>query len=204
MAIFCPACGAQNDDWAQVCRQCGAVLRGVGTAQQAFQQGFQQPAGYVPQGYGGAGMMMGGGRIHASIGTRFLAQLIDGVVNFLASLPGFVLTFLGAFLADTDVAALGTLMTVLGYLLIFAGMIGILIYQVYKLGKEGATIGKKMMKICVLGQDGYPLGFGKALAREIVKGLIGQICFLLFLYPLIDKDKQALYDKLFGSNVWQQ
>lgn len=203
MAIFCPNCGAQNNDWTQACGQCGTALTGAGFNQQQaqyqpppYQQPYQQ-AGYMAQGYGGS---MG---THAAIGKRFLSQLIDGLISFVGTLPGFVVVMIGGIAGGNDGGGIAVLMILFGYLLIFAGAIGVLAYQAYLLGRDGATIGKKIMKIRVLDANGQPLGFGKAFLREFVKGLLGQVCGLLFLYPLVDKDKQALYDKIFNSNVWE-
>lgn len=202
MAIFCPICGTQNNDWTQACGQCGTALSGTGFNQQQaqYQQPYQQPyqqAGYMAQGYSGS---MG---THAAIGKRFLSQLIDGLISFVGALPGFLVVMIGGIVGGNDGGGIAVLMILFGYLLIFVGAIGVLVYQAYLLGRDGATIGKKIMKIRVLGANGQPLGFGKALLREFVKGLLGQICGLLFLYPLVDKDKQALYDKIFNSNVWE-
>lgn len=203
MAIFCPNCGTQNNDWAQACGQCGTALTGVGfsTPQQSYQAPYQQPyqqAGYMAQGYGGGGM-----GTHAAIGKRFISQLIDGLVSFVGTLPGFLVVMIGGIISGNDGGGIAVLFILFGYLLIFAGVIGVMAYQAYLLGRDGATIGKKIMKIRVLDANGQPLGFGKAFLREFVKGIMGQICGLLFLYPLVDKDKQALYDKIFNSNVWE-
>jgi uncharacterized RDD family membrane protein YckC len=79
------------------------------------------------------------------------------------------------------------------------------IYNIYLLGRDGATLGKRWMKVKVLDPSGQPLGFGKAFLRELVKGLVGGIpCigWVLLLWPLWDKEKQGLWDKVFSTHVY--
>lgn len=165
-------------------------------------QPYQQPQGYgnnpygQPQQYGYGGGSFGS---QPGIGTRILAFLVDLLVGVVGVIPGLIFSILGSAIGDT----IGGLLSLVGALLMFVGGIGVLIYQVYLLGSTGATIGKRVMKLKVVDQNGQFLGFGKALAREIVKNLLSNVCFLLLLYPLIDKDKQALYDKIFNSNVYE-
>jgi uncharacterized RDD family membrane protein YckC len=166
--------------------------------------------GYQPQppppGYG-APM----GAAYASIGKRILAYIIDGFIVGLGTIPGFILMFVGVGLAAStadsrgqlsDDAAAGAVgIFLLAYVLIFAGVIALWLYNCYLLGRDGATIGKRLMKIKVLDAQGQPLGFGKAFLREIVKWALGS-CFILLLWPLWDEQKQGLQDKMFGTHVF--
>jgi len=77
------------------------------------------------------------------------------------------------------------------------------LYNVYLLGRDGATLGKRWMNIKVLDANLQPLGFGKAFLRELVKGILGNLCFLLYLWPLFDDQKQGLYDKMLGTHVYE-
>src|SRR5712692_4784441 len=43
MPVFCPKCGAQNDDFAQSCLQCMAVLPAIGAQPYQAQADYQQP-----------------------------------------------------------------------------------------------------------------------------------------------------------------
>jgi len=87
-----------------------------------------------------------------------------------------------------------------GFLLFSAGVFAMWLYNVYLLGRDGATLGKRWMRIRVT-DDGPRLGFGKALLREMSKRLIGSFCFILLLWPLWDREKQGLYDKIVGTHV---
>jgi uncharacterized RDD family membrane protein YckC len=175
---------------------------------------YQPFGGNVPQpssyGYAPAPVAM---PPYASIGSRLLAVIIDGFLGGLAALPGIIFIIIaGASVASTadargnlsDAAAGAAVgMVLLGYALIFAGALGFGLYNIYLLGKTGQTIGKRMMKVKVLDQTGQPIGFWKAFARELVKNVVGNVCFLLLLWPLWDQEKQGLYDKLFSTHAFQ-
>jgi uncharacterized RDD family membrane protein YckC len=128
----------------------------------------------------------------------------------LGALPGFILFIVGVGFAASssgtrgaeslEAGAVG--MVILSYGLIFLGILAVWLYLCYQLGRDGATFGKKMMKIKVLDQQGQPLGFGKAFLRELVKYVLGSACFLLLLWPLWDEQKQGLQDKIFSTHVY--
>jgi len=161
-----------------------------------------------PSGYGA---QMGG--TYASIGKRILAHIIDGFIVGLGALPGVILMIVGGGLAASSVDSRGQLndaaasglvgIVLLGYALLFIGCIALWLYNCYLLGKDGATIGKRLMKVKVLDGQGLPLGFGKAFLREIVKQALGGVCFILLLWPLWDEQKQGLQDKIFGTHVYE-
>jgi len=152
------------------------------------------------------------GAAYASIGKRILAHIIDGFIVGLGAIPGVILMFVGVGLAAStsspsgrlsDDAAAGAVgIFLLAYAVIFLGVIALWLYNCYLLGKDGATIGKRLMKVKVLDAQGQPLGFGKAFLREIVKQALGGFCFILLLWPLWDEQKQGLQDKMFGTHVF--
>ena len=167
--------------------------------------------GYQPQppppGYG-APM----GAAYASIGKRILAHIIDGFIIGLGAIPGVIVMIIGGGLAAStadsrgqlsDQAAAGAFGIIFfGYALLFLGIIALWLYNCYLLGRDGATIGKRLMRIKVLDAQGQPLGFGKAFLRELVKQALGGACFILLLWPLWDEQKQGLQDKIFGTHVF--
>ncbi len=97
---------------------------------------------------------------------------------------------------------IGAIFGFLGWLLAIAGYLGLFIYNIYLLGRDGATLGKRWMKIKVIDNTGQPLGFGKAFLRELVKSVVGNVCFILLFWPLWDQEQQGLYDKLFDTHVY--
>jgi len=161
-----------------------------------------------PSGFGGAP-----GAVYASVGKRIIAHIIDGFIVGLGAIPGVILMIIGGGIAAStadsrgqidDGAAAGLVgILMLGYALLFLGCIAVWLYNCYLLGRDGASIGKRLMKVKVLDAQMQPLGFGKAFLRELVKQALGGFCFILLLWPLWDEQKQGLQDKMFGTHVFE-
>jgi uncharacterized RDD family membrane protein YckC len=169
---------------------------------------YQPPQGNYgapPQGYGAPPPAT-----YAGLGARLVAAILDGLVGCVATIPGWIIFGIATAGAVSSADPHGRMnneaataffgAALLGYLVVFIGSIAVWLYNVYLLGRDGATLGKRCMKIRVQTSDGLPLGFGKAFLRELVKGFVGG-CFILLLWPLWDPEKQGLYDKLFGTHV---
>lgn len=173
------------------------------------QGGYGAPPGWgATQGYGAPPPQL----VYAGMGKRLLAAIIDGLLISLGGVPGWIVMIVfvvgaastadarGHLSDDATGAMMGGMF--LGYFLIFVGSVIIWIFQIYLLGRDGATLGKRWMKIKVIDPAGQPLGFGKAFLRELVKQLLGGLCFLLYLWPLFDNEKQGLWDKLFSTHAY--
>lgn len=177
-------------------------------------QGYQPQGGYgaPPSGYGAPQGTYGAPQ-YAGMGKRLAAAIIDHLIVGLGAIPGGILCGIamagavaqsnpsGRLSNDAANAVVG--LVLLGYAIIFLGVVLIWLYNIYLLGRDGATLGKRWMKIKVLDPQGQPLGFGKAFLRELVKQILGGLCFLLYLWPLFDEQKQGLYDKLFSTHVYE-
>ena len=169
--------------------------------------------GAPPQGYGAPGGYGAPPQFaYAGMGKRFVAVLLDGIIVSLGTIPGWILFVIAAIGAASTADSSGRMsndaagafvgLIFLGYAAIFLGALIVGLYNIYLLGRDGATLGKRWMKIKVLDPNGQPLGFGKAFLRELVKGILGNLCFLLYLWPLFDNEKQGLWDKLFSTHVF--
>ncbi|HXU37834.1 MAG TPA: RDD family protein [Blastocatellia bacterium] len=173
------------------------------------QGGYGAPPGWgATQGYAGTPPQP----VYAGMGKRFLAAIIDGFLISLGGIPGWIVIMISAVGAVSTADARGNISNdaagammggiFLGYFLLFIGSVLVWLFQIYLLGRDGATLGKRWLKIKVVDQTGQPLGFGKAFLRELVKQLLGGLCFLLYLWPLFDNQKQGLWDKLFNTHVY--
>lgn len=173
------------------------------------QGGYGAPPGWgATQGYAGTPPQP----VYAGMGKRFLAAIIDGFLVSLGGIPGWIVIMISAVGAVSTADARGNIShdaagammggIFLGYFLLFIGSVLVWLFQIYLLGRDGATLGKRWLKIKVVDQTGQPLGFGKAFLRELVKQLLGGLCFLLYLWPLFDNQKQGLWDKLFNTHVY--
>ena len=182
-----------------------------GGPQQPGYGGYQQPGygGYQQPGYGYAQQPAPN---YAGLGKRFAAVLLDSLIVSLGTLPGFGLMMIAVVVGASTSDSRGRMsdegagamvgLIMLAYALIFIGFLAVWLYNIHLLGRDGATLGKRWMKIRVIDQTGQPLGFGKAFLREFVKGVIGNVCGILLLWPLWDQEKQGLYDKIVSTHVY--
>ena len=79
--------------------------------------------------------------------------------------------------------------------IILMAFVGPVIYEVFMLSSSRqATFGKVIMKIKVIDEQGQRLTLGAAIGRTLIKYLTVNFCFLLWLWPLFNKEEQALHD----------
>ena len=182
--MFCPSCGAPNDDGARFCRNCGATIQ-AGAADPAAPVGSGPYMGqYPPQsqpGYGAAPLESAGFWI------RVDASLIDGVILSIAS---FIVTAI----LGTDAGAQG-----LAFLINLVG--GWLYYTLMESSERQATLGKMALGIVVTDTEGRRISFGKATGRYFAKILSGLILLIGYIMVAFDGRKQGLHDKLAGTLV---
>lgn len=111
----------------------------------------------------------------SGFGMRLVAYILDGVLVFLTLLIGYVIWWLIVL-------------------------------------KNGQTPGKQLVGIRAIKVDGSPSGWGWTFLREfVVKGMLfggiasyvtfGLAWLIDYLWPLWDKDRQALHDKIVGTLV---
>lgn len=110
---------------------------------------------------------------YASVGSRFVAVCIDGLILLIPNL---------------------IVQQVLD--LSWAGMIISIAYSVYFLSKTGATPGKKAMGVVVVKEDGNPLTVTDALVRSLSTILSGLALSIGYFWALFDKRKQTWHDKI--------
>ncbi|MGW8783739.1 RDD family protein [Streptomyces sp. NPDC055796] len=163
-----------------------------GYPQQAPQQTPPPYGAYPPPGMPGSGMPP-----LAHWGQRFGAYLLDGLI--IAG-PMYALGFIDL-AASSDPANSGPgVFFMIGWLY----ALGMAIFQLYKEGTTGQTIGKKVVGISLRREaDGAFLGFGMAFVRKLAHALDGIPCYIGFLWPLWDDKKQTFADKVCNTVVIQ-
>ncbi|WP_093800911.1 RDD family protein [Streptomyces sp. Wb2n-11] len=186
--------------------QQGQPAGGYGHPQQAPQgvppQGMPPQYGYPQQSpygaYPPAGMpgMPGAGMPPlANWGQRVGAYLLDMLIIVG---PMYALGFID--LAGSQDPSSPGVFGLIGMLYAFA--MGI--FQLYKEGRTGQTIGKKALGISLRRErDGVPLGFGMAFVRKLAHFLDSIACYLGWLWPLWDDKKQTFADKVCSTVVIQ-
>ena len=129
---------------------------------------------------------------YASILDRFLARLIDAGVIVAAIIVGVVLGFL-----FSRMGVIGTVLGCVTWLALLAGIIG---YEIYFLGRDGATIGKKMRNLRVVRSDGSDLDTKQAFIRVLASTFLGIGAIMVFFD---EAERKALHDMLADTRVVQ-
>jgi uncharacterized RDD family membrane protein YckC len=155
------------------------------------------------------------GRPLASWGTRLAAWIIDWLVLLIPAAILFFVVVAGAWgISGDDDASTGAAIgaTILYVLLI---SVVILLYAPLLMMRRGAangqTLGKQVLGIRVVRDNGEPMSFGWAALREVVfKGLVVGIAssiipiipwFLNYFWPLWDDQNRALHDIACSTHV---
>lgn len=77
----------------------------------------------------------------------------------------------------------------------------VLYFALMEMGRRGSTIGKNAFDLVVTREDGRPLGFGNALARNAIKVLTSFILPIAVLVVLFSRRRQGIHDRLAGTVV---
>ncbi|RLJ02251.1 MAG: hypothetical protein DRP08_04710, partial [Candidatus Aenigmatarchaeota archaeon] len=108
---------------------------------------------------------------YASIVDRAIAAIVDGVIiGFAVGIIVFIVSFavgLGAaFIGGRMGSMIATPIMLIAYGIAFLLSLG---YYIYFEGTSGQTIGKKLLNIRVVKEDGSPCDFNAALMRNILR-----------------------------------
>lgn len=185
--------------------------------------GWGAPAGYAP--YGAAS---GPGTDYATVGARFVAKLIDGLVLGFASLVAFLPAIVAIIAGPTrltscrvdeegtvvfgeagrraicEVPTGGTIAAAVLLGLVGLGfVIWLYVYYFRREGSTGYTWGRQAMSIRVVdATTGAPIGAGRSFGRYLFASFIsGNFCLLGYLWALWDDRKQTWHDKVVTSVV---
>lgn len=126
--------------------------------------------------------------------SRLAANLIDWLFKALIA-AGIAASVERLFPAGANSSLRGTLDLVFFALAFFA-------YEIAPISNGGATVGKRMLGIRVVGRDGRYISLGRSFLREVIgKWISGVFLSLGYLWAVWDKDKQAWHDKIASTYV---
>jgi uncharacterized RDD family membrane protein YckC len=81
-----------------------------------------------------------------------------------------------------------------------AGLIYFLWNFCYRQGKTGQSLGKSALKFKVISDKTWqPIGFWLSLVRQIAHHLDQTICYVGYLFPIWDDQRQTLADKIMST-----
>lgn len=130
--------------------------------------------------------------------VRLAAFFVDSIIVGLIAFPASIfLGFLGAALTAASLGAIDG--STLAYI---AGLSLGALYHVITLKAYGATVGKMMVGLKVVADDGTPLSLNQIIVREVLGKFVSNLTFGIgYLMMAFTGKKQALHDKMAHSIV---
>ena len=138
----------------------------------------------------------------AGILVRFAALLLDGVVPMLIAIPaGIVLWIISLSLPGVP----GDGMQIFAIFIVLLTYLGFMSYSalVLALWAYGMTPSKWMLGIRVVKADtGKPAGFWRMALRQTIGQFVSAIlCYLGYVWALVDANRQTWHDKIAKTMV---
>jgi uncharacterized RDD family membrane protein YckC len=137
---------------------------------------------------------------YAGFWIRFAAKLLDGLILLV---PILILTVI--FLVPAlqrpgrGQAPFMSVGLQLGLQLAYYALAGV--YNIFFLGRYGATPGKMALKIRVVTADGDKISYGRATGRFFGEILSGLVCNIGYIIAAFDDEKRALHDRICNTRV---
>jgi uncharacterized RDD family membrane protein YckC len=175
--MYCPKCGAHNEDANAMCVSCG----------QPIKKG-KELAGFWRR-YGANLLDM------AILYIVFLLVLLIAVV---IELMAEAVTSSGSS-RDAFGSAFGVVVMCCGYIL--CGLIALFYFAWFESSRFQATPGKLAVGMIVIDLDGKRISFGKAILRTLSKILSGLILYVGFIMIGFTEKRQGLHDMIAGTTV---
>ncbi|HKH48546.1 MAG TPA: RDD family protein [Thermoanaerobaculia bacterium] len=141
----------------------------------------------------------------ASIGQRFVALFLDGII---LGLPiGLVIAAIvfgvmaSASSGETPEELIGGVIVAVQFGVTFL-MMGIwILYEGTMLSRGGQTLGKKIMKLKVVTPEGNDLTRGQAYGRAAIRQLISLFCAIIDYAPAFGQDRTCIHDMAAKTRV---
>ena len=135
---------------------------------------------------------------YAGFWIRFAAKFVDGLI---LGVPFMVVFFLVLIPQARSGTPMPDRFNFLPLMLQFGFIFIRMAYEIFFLGKYGATLGKMACKIKVVTADGRPIGYGRATGRFFAEILSGMICYIGYIMVVFDSQKRALHDHICNTRV---
>lgn len=131
---------------------------------------------------------------YAGFWIRVGAKLLDGLILGIFFL---VPMFYFAFRSAEEPGRFEVLQLV--FQLVY--MVANIAYNVFFIGKYGATPGKMACGLRVIVADGNRVSYGRATGRAFAEILSGMICYIGYIIVAFDSQKRALHDHICNTRV---
>ena len=133
---------------------------------------------------------------YAGFWIRVGAKLLDGLILGIIFFPPLIYFAIKS--APGPQFGRFQVMQLLANFLYMAASIG---YQIFFLGKYGATLGKKACGLRVITAEGGKISYARATGRVFAEMLSGLICYIGYIIVGFDDQKRALHDHICNTRV---
>jgi uncharacterized RDD family membrane protein YckC len=138
---------------------------------------------------------------YAGFWIRFAAIFLDGILlQILRVLFGLVFGLSMAEILSGRSNATSAPMPIYFVMTLVMSILNIA-YEVYFIGRWGATLGKMACKIKVVRSDGERVTYLRSLARYFAKILSAVIFCIGYIMAAFDSEKRALHDRICDTRV---
>jgi uncharacterized RDD family membrane protein YckC len=187
--MYCPKCGAQNDDQAAFCDKCGMALQNTLPVASAV-TARPPEANVVAPTYPTAIQ-------YAGFWRRLAAALIDGallvIAYFVASFVMGVVYYSVTGYEEEEMSDMTATMIVYAASAV-AGILGWLYYALMESSVKQATLGKMALGIMVTDGQGRRVSFARATGRYFGKIISNIILYIGYIMIAFTARKQGLHD----------
>lgn len=142
----------------------------------------------------------------ASVGRRWLAIIIDGIIVgvitlLLVSVGGAFAAIEAALLADDPAMVSAAASQMQNDVLTLNFLVSAVYNVAFMTIFNGQTLGKIMLKLRVIKKNGQRIGILDAIIRNVFGYTISGMFLLGYLWAAFDREKQTWHDKLAGTLV---
>lgn len=150
------------------------------------------------------GALMGGGAMrYAGFWIRFAARFLDGLIIVVPMIIVLAIVMVSVFhnIAGRQPTATAAMFPFF-QLFFQAGFLLIkMAYEIFFIGKYGATPGKMACGLRVVTSDGGTVSYARAAGRFFAMMLSGLTCYIGFIIAAFDGQKRALHDHICNTRV---
>lgn len=132
---------------------------------------------------------------YGDLGKRIVAAIIDSVIR---GLIGTIIYALFWVMSGGNPFAIGAMFAVGSGVVIVADWLYIILLEG---GSWHATLGKRIMSLYVVGEDGRGISYSTAILRTLGKYLSGMIFGIGYIMGLFNNEKQCLHDMIARTYV---
>ena len=130
----------------------------------------------------------------ADWGQRAIGILIDFVTIFVLWIIGFIIVAVISAISSTLGALIG--------LLVYIALSLAWLYYGFLVGARGYSPGMAIQGLkCVSAETGQVIGGGMGVVRTILHIIDSLICYIGWLFPLWDEQRQTISDKIVKTHV---